>query len=893
MKKKKTRGLFGTNKRKPKSKTPRYIEEYEEYDEYQESDETYEEYEEYEEADEFESAYEDIEEAEYEQEGSESDTVYESKEAYYEDDESDSDEEYTDEEYDDEEYDDEEYDDEEYYDDEYYDEEYYDEEYYEEYDEEYERPRGLLGWIRSLTAFDIILFVMGIVLLTAGGVVASIWFESRMVEQQIEAIVQLGEELSNVGFIGQDGIESLEQILMEQGTSGTEEVTNEIQTTETKDVSANTSAKVNVTFTSAERDLKICFTDAATGKLITGTVFEVVLTNTRGKSFTVLDKDMDGVIYATNVNAGNFQAVVTSTEKFRFPTTGQTVVVNDKVEYVVINVQDEIKTESQVNVAVEDTENLDAKEEEVILKDTVEWIESGKQLVSGTGIYSLIDKKTIPDPTLKASASVDRLSVGALAATLNQSALNLFIGEEFILEGTTYQNTQEGNVSYEYLTEWKSSNQDVATVENGKVTAKSLGNATISYVVTRKTITTVEPEVEESETEVIESEGTAQTSEQETEGETVSESQTQQESSEGAGEQTEVSSEAETEDETTAESMQTTEVPEMSDEQALEATVDRLSKEAVQTIETIETVTATCDVKVSSKEASDIETLLKDKSGNQVFIKDSKGNYIEAVYADYYTQKEFYIKIEAKYYYTGWQTINGKTYFYDKTGKPVVGAQIIQGVSYHFGADGAIQNNINGTAFGIDVSKHNGKIDWNAVKSSGVDFAIIRCGYRGSSSGVMIEDPKFHENIKGATAAGIKVGIYFFSQAVDEVEAVKEASMAVSLAKSYHLTYPIFIDTESSGGRGDKVSIETRTAVINAFCKTVQDAGYQAGVYSSKTWYEKYINMSQVGNYKIWLAHYADVPNYAGRFDMWQYSCKGTISGINGKVDLNYSYLGY
>ncbi len=887
MKKKKTHGLFGTNKRKLKAKAQKYVNEYDEYDEY---DDEYDEY--CEDEEEYESAYEDEPVAEY------LEVEEQTQEEYYdgsEDAELDSEEYYDEEEYyeDDEYYEEDEY----YEDDEYYDEEeYYEDEYY---DEEYERPRGIIGWLKSLTAFDIILCATGLLLLLAGGIAGSMWFEARVVEEQIEAIVPLGEELSNVGYIGQDGIESLENVLREPDDLKPEEsevIETEKETTEVIDVSANTSAKVNVTFTSAERDLKIRFTDAATGELITGTVFEVVLTNTRGKSFTVQDKDKDGVIYATNVNAGNFQAVVTSTEKYRFPTTGQTVVVKDKVEYVVINVQDEIKTESQVNVAIEDTENLDAKEEEVILKDTVEWIESGKQLVNGTGIYSKVDKQTIPDPTLTASASVDRLSVGTLAVTLNQSALNLFIGEEFKLEGTTYQNSQEGNVTYEYTTEWKSSNKDVATVDNGKVTAKGQGNATISYSVTRKTITTKEPEVEETETTSqapVEEEAT-ESVESATETESVSEPAAEVESDNAVdieGE-TESGKDVGTESEADTESTEAAELENSSEEQVLEASVDRYNKTASVT-ETVETATATCEVKVSNKQAADVKTRLKDKNGNQVYIKDSQGNYIEAVYADYYTQKEFYIKIEPQYYYTGWQTINGKTYFYNKSGKPVVGTQIIQGVSYNFGADGAIQNNINGTTFGIDVSKHNGKIDWKAVKSSGVDFAIIRCGYRGSATGAMIEDPKFRENIKGATDAGIKVGIYFFSQAVDEVEAVKEASMAVSLAKGYNLAYPIFIDTESSGGRGDKISKEARTAVVNAFCKTVQDAGYLAGVYSSKTWYEKHLDVSQFGSYKIWLAHYAEVPNYSGRYDMWQYSCKGTISGISGKVDLNYSYLGY
>jgi GH25 family lysozyme M1 (1,4-beta-N-acetylmuramidase) len=290
---------------------------------------------------------------------------------------------------------------------------------------------------------------------------------------------------------------------------------------------------------------------------------------------------------------------------------------------------------------------------------------------------------------------------------------------------------------------------------------------------------------------------------------------------------------------------------------------------------------------------NDKVTKLKDKNGNQVYIKNSDGSYVEAVYADYFTESDFYIQAVAQYTYTGWQTIDGKTYYYDKNGVPVTGTQIINGVTYTFGDDGAIASSVNGTTFGIDVSRHNGTIDWNAVKASGVDFVIIRCGYRGSSTGALIEDQNFKTNIKGATAAGLKVGVYVFSQAIDEVEAVKEASLAVSLVKGYNLTYPIFIDTESSGGRADAIDKETRTAVVNAFCQTVQAAGYKPGIYASKTWFEDKLNMGSIGNYKIWLAQYAATPTYKSKYDMWQYSSKGKISGINGNVDLNYSYLGY
>ena len=303
---------------------------------------------------------------------------------------------------------------------------------------------------------------------------------------------------------------------------------------------------------------------------------------------------------------------------------------------------------------------------------------------------------------------------------------------------------------------------------------------------------------------------------------------------------------------------------------------------------------ASCTVTVNSNASGDTVTKLKDANGNQIYLKNSDGSYKEAVHADYYTSTEFYIKTAAQYKYTGWQTIDGKTYYFDKNGTPVTGAQVIQGVTYNFGSDGAIATTVNGSKFGIDVSRHNGEINWNAVKASGVDYVIIRCGYRGSATGALIQDQNFTKNIKGATAAGLKVGIYVFSQAVNEVEAVKEASLAVACAKGYNLTYPIFIDTESSGGRADRIDKATRTAVVNAFCQTVVNSGYKAGIYASKTWFEDKLSMGAIsGSYRIWLAQYAAAPTYKGKYDMWQYSSKGKISGIKGNVDLNLSYMGY
>ena len=200
----------------------------------------------------------------------------------------------------------------------------------------------------------------------------------------------------------------------------------------------------------------------------------------------------------------------------------------------------------------------------------------------------------------------------------------------------------------------------------------------------------------------------------------------------------------------------------------------------------------------------------------------------------------------------------------------------------------------NAVKLGIDVSKWNGEIDWEVVKAEGVDFAIIRCGYRGSSSGWLLEDPYFYKNLTGAKKAGIKVGLYFFTQATNLVDAVEEASMVVSLLGDTEIEYPVFIDTEGAGGNGraDNLDPGTRTAVVNAFCQTIQNAGLDAGVYSGRNWFYNNLIVDEMEAPNVWLAEYRQTPLYEGRYDMWQYTSSGSVAGIEGRVDLNISYLG-
>lgn len=196
------------------------------------------------------------------------------------------------------------------------------------------------------------------------------------------------------------------------------------------------------------------------------------------------------------------------------------------------------------------------------------------------------------------------------------------------------------------------------------------------------------------------------------------------------------------------------------------------------------------------------------------------------------------------------------------------------------------------TRQGIDVSKWQGDIDWDKVKGAGIEFAIIRAGYRGSVTGSLVEDPYFVTNMKKASASGVPVGVYFFTQAVNEVEAVEEASAVLQLVKEYKLEYPIFIDTEGAGGNGraDGLDAETRTLVCEAFCRTIENAGYEAGVYGSRNWYNNRLYADKLNKYFIWLAEYRSIPLYQGYYQMWQYTSKGKVDGIEGNVDLDIYY---
>lgn len=198
---------------------------------------------------------------------------------------------------------------------------------------------------------------------------------------------------------------------------------------------------------------------------------------------------------------------------------------------------------------------------------------------------------------------------------------------------------------------------------------------------------------------------------------------------------------------------------------------------------------------------------------------------------------------------------------------------------------------------GIDVSEHQGSIDWAAVASDGIDFAIIRAGYRGYSAGGLFTDAYFDGNIKGAAANGLDVGVYFFSQATNPEEAAEEAEYLLSLLKGYPadtVTLPIFYDWESidtDEARTDGISGEIITECALAFTAKLEEAGYESGVYAyRKLGYFSY-DLPRMTHLKWWVATLSDYPDFYYKHDFWQYSITGRVNGIEGDVDRNMLFI--
>ena len=507
--------------------------------------------------------------------------------------------------------------------------------------------------------------------------------------------------------------------------------------------------------TSLDKDLKIQIVNQKTGKVITGTAFEVTVTDSAKKTESYTDKDKDGIIYVKSMKPGKCTVSMKASGGYSVP-TDITADVKANIEYKAVDVSAEIKSESQINVAKEDsnTTGNDSAGTAQTLKDTVEYVESTK-----TEPKQKVDQWGQP---VYAKQKLDKYGTPMYAKIISEPAA------------------------------------DHVDSNGDKKCDRCGADLTTS--------TTPSPSTSPSET--------PSTS------------------------------------------------PSPSETPASEA---------------LPTTTPAASVVVRGLmllKAAPTEKIVYDTSSAPVYDTSS-----DPVYEDSASGVK----------YTGWQTIDGATYYFDKNGNKVTGTQVIQGIQYTFSSEGVRSGTI-----GIDVSKYQSGINWQKVKNAGINFAIIRCGYRGYGSGVLVQDPKFASHISGAKAAGLRVGIYFFSQAITEAEAVEEASMAVKLANQYGINMPIAIDSEyAAGGRGraDGLSKAERTRITVAFCNTVANSGYKPMVYASKSWFASHLDVSQFGSYRIWVAHYAEKCGYGGRYDIWQNTSKGSVDGVPGNVDMNISSI--
>lgn len=195
---------------------------------------------------------------------------------------------------------------------------------------------------------------------------------------------------------------------------------------------------------------------------------------------------------------------------------------------------------------------------------------------------------------------------------------------------------------------------------------------------------------------------------------------------------------------------------------------------------------------------------------------------------------------------------------------------------------------------GIDVSKFQGNIDWSKVKEDGVEYAFIRVGYRGyGSSGKLVTDETFEDNIKGATSNGVDVGVYFFSQAINEEEAIEEANYVLEAIKGYDVTYPVVIDIEEvtdSDARTADMTQEQWTKNCIAFCETIKAAGYTPMIYGNLKTFFIMLDMTQLEAYDKWFAYYDTPVYFPYEFTIWQYTDEGKVDGISVDVDLNVGF---
>ena len=238
----------------------------------------------------------------------------------------------------------------------------------------------------------------------------------------------------------------------------------------------------------------------------------------------------------------------------------------------------------------------------------------------------------------------------------------------------------------------------------------------------------------------------------------------------------------------------------------------------------------------------------------------------------------------------GWQYDGEKYYYVNQFGGRATGLQRLDGKLYYFAPDGTLARSL-----GVDVSYYNEDVNWTQVAAQGIDFAIIRLGGRGWGAGILYEDTRAAQYLRNAREAGLRVGVYFYSTACTEAEAAEEARFVLRALEGQSLELPVFIDVEESGeypeGRADRLSRAERTRTVEVFCRLVEAAGYEAGVYSGHYYFNSALFPQLLGERMIWLANYSlsrynRVPGFPN-YTIWQFTDSGQVKGIPGYTDLN------
>ncbi len=649
--------------------------------------------------------------------------------------------------------------------------------------------------------------------------------------------------------------------------------------------------KVILKSTSMERDLKVKFVDEATGKVISGADFKMKLTDSSKKTKEYSDHDNDGIIWVKDIDGGNYTVTMLELDGYVTAKT-LTAEVKKKIEYKVVEVADEIKSESEVVVSQEDADyggadKDDSTSNSTVLTDTVEFVASKtEEKVVTTNVQKLDDFK---QPMYEKYKYENGQRV---YKELMKDDFGTPMYSKILSEPAKYHEDPDGDgkcnrcsadMSKKECTHKDDNDDDICdvtgcgasvpdlhkhTVENCKCTlcGKEV-HGEVTNGICKNCDTLVRPE---EHTECIDADGVCKycgkrTADAECTHETV-DPETGTCTSCGVH----INCVDENGDNTCDGCNKSIVVPE-----AESAKTFVLGKRPMTAFGIA--------LRPFSflRAAAEPEKIVYDTKSTPVYDTSSAPVY------DTTSAKVYETKKTTVYY--GWQTIDGATYYFDKNGNKVTGQQVIQGISYTFNSDGVRSGTI-----GIDVSKYQKNINWTKIKNAGINFVMIRCGYRGYGSGVLVQDERFVSHITGAKAAGLRVGIYFFSQAINEAEAIEEASMAVSLARKYGINMPIAIDSEyANGGKGraDGLSKSARTAVTKAFCNTVKNAGYTPMVYASKSWFGSKLDVSQLSGYRIWVAHYADKCGYTGTYHIWQHTDKGKVDGYSGYLDMNISSI--